>query len=114
MGDWNVTKEALTQWLSKYSLWIVYILIGLGVQIGMDDKTKKLTFWQKVSRYAVSVMAGAIATMFCRAQKWDNIAMLIVPTTTLLGQNIFEIIIRNAPVIIQKFIDLWAKKNEVK
>lgn len=112
MGDhYTYLKDHIEAWLAKFSIFIVYIVIGIAVQIGMYDKTAKLTFWQRFWRAFVSICAGAIASFLCAAWKWDKVAMIIVPTTTLIGQSLFEYALIKWPLVADYFVDRWTKKT---
>lgn len=112
MGDhYTPIKELIQAWVAKYSIFIIYIMIGIAVQIGMYDKSQKLTRWQRFWRALVSLCAGAIASIACSSWGWEKIAMFLVPCTTLIGQSLFEYIIKKWPSFADFWIDKFTKTN---
>lgn len=109
MGDWQTIKQALIQWAGKYFVFIVYIIIGIVVQLAMYDRSQMLSKWQRFWRIVTSMCAGAIASFLCNAWHWDKVAMLIVPMTTLIGQSLFEYCVRKWPLILDFLIEKWTK-----
>lgn len=116
MGDPHQSfRELAEAWLGKFSIFLIYIGIGIAVQLGMYDKNQKLTGWQRFWRAILSICAGAIASLLCNAWHWEKVAMVIVPTTTLIGQSLFEYILRKWPLIADYWLDkITSKKAEPK
>lgn len=80
---------------SKALGWIVWVLIGVAARLAFESMVKKLS-WREISIIVVlSIFSGYIANRICNIYGYEEWRGVVVPVSTLLGQNIMNYIMQN-------------------
>lgn len=112
MGDPKQTLwQEITQGIGKIMMFLSYIAIGTIAKIAFDSRTNKLTWKQIGIKSALSICAGAIASVMCQKWGFEKWAMLIVPTSTLIGEGLFGYVISHWEAVADKFLAIFVKTN---
>lgn len=112
MGNPQTTFwEEVTQGIGKALIWVAYITIGVIAKLAFDSKTNKLTRRQIAIKVALSVCAGALVSIGCNSWGFEKWGMVIVPTSTLIGEGLFGYIMSHWEMIADKFLSIFMKSN---
>jgi len=90
-GFWH----EVTQFLSKAFIYLFYISIGVIAKLAFEAQTIIMTNRQKIITVILSVFAGYLAAAICEWQNAQNVAKVVVPVATLLGDSLVKYIITN-------------------
>lgn len=113
MGD--PKSEEWWQGIGKVLLYFVFVCIGVAVSVAMEVQQVILSRKKVIIRILFSVSAGAIASFACYGFKLHvGFSSLIVPCSTILGQNFFNWLVKGGwEVILSKIYLLIGKKKDV-
>lgn len=104
---WQQSFQEIIQFLSKILVFVWYITVGVVIKIALDSRTQKLTKRQIWIKVAISVAMGYLSLQVCVLFRYLQLAGLIVPICTLLGESIAIWLMANWENIMTKFFPGW-------
>lgn len=111
MGDPKQTAwQEWSQGISKVFIYVVYITIGIVVTVTIEAQQIVVSKKKIIIRVILSICAGAMASFACKNMGWEKYGAVIVPSVTIIGQELFRWFIGNWEANLDWL--LKRKKNE--
>lgn len=106
MGDTNRPDiwQEIVQGLGKGLMWLMYILIGVAAKLAFDSRSNQLSKKEIVIKSVLSIFCGYIAAVICEVYHYNNLAKLVVPVATLLGEGLIAYFMTNWKRIFRKWM----------
>lgn len=112
MGDPKHSEE-WWQNAGKALLYFLFICIGTAVSVAMEVQEIVLSRKKVFIRILFSVCAGAIASFTCAGFKLHvGYSSIIVPCSTILGQNFFNWLVKGGWDIIKSWLPAWMNSKK--
>lgn len=83
------THPEITEFLTKYGMWVAYVLMGLVGKFGWDIiSNRKISFRYILGSSMCGVFAGYIASVWCMRHA-PSTGSYVVPVLTLVSRDFF-------------------------
>lgn len=113
MGDPKQTAwQEWSQGISKIFIYVVYVTIGVVVTVTIEAQQVVMSKRRIIIRVILSICAGALASITCSKMGWEKYGAVIVPSVTIIGQELFRWLIGNWDKILNKLTGYKVAKKE--
>lgn len=100
------------QGIGKVLIYVVFVCIGIAVSVAMEVQQIMVSRKQIILRVLFGVCAGVIASFTCYGFKLHvGFSSLIIPCSTILGQNFFNWLVAGGWELIKSWLPAWMNKK---
>lgn len=107
--------KQLTLWIGKAileNIGMISALLGAGVLKVYVDRGQVLTFWQRVLKFSVAIICGAITSWVLIKSGQERTAIFAGPVATILGESFVKWLTINSPRLYELLLAFVTKNKD--
>lgn len=98
------TWSEIMQGLGKGLAWLFYIIMGVMAKLAFDSRVTVLTRQQIIVKTVLSVFVGYLAAAICEWRGYTELAKVVVPVFTLLGESLVSYFMTHWKKLIRRVL----------